>query len=57
MLSAAQCLAKADEMDELAAECIDAEGSVAFRAIAVHWRQAAKRAREQEAWTVARPNA
>ena len=50
MLTALQCLAKADEMDALALACTVPGGRVSYTETAVHWRKAAILAREQEAW-------
>ena len=57
MMTATQCLAKADEMDERATTCGDREATCAFKAIALHWRHAAVLARQQEAWTVGQTDA
>ena len=57
MMTAVQCLAKADEMDQRAAASADAEARGGYKAIALHWRQAATLARHQEAWANAHEDA
>lgn len=55
-MTAAECLAKADEMDKRSVASGDTEARRANKAIALHWRQAATLARQQEDWASAHPH-
>jgi hypothetical protein len=56
MKTAADCLAKADEIDALARDCQDGFARDAYLSAADGWRRTALLARHQEAWAAAHPD-
>jgi len=55
MKTAAECLAKADELDALARDCPDRFARDAYLNTADGWRRTSLLARHQEAWAAAHP--
>jgi hypothetical protein len=49
MMTAAECLAKADELDGIARQCVEADRDV-FIERADEWRRNASVAQQQESW-------
>lgn len=56
MMTAAECLVKADENDALARDCPDGFAREAYLNTADGWRRTALLARQQEAWAEAHPD-
>jgi hypothetical protein len=55
MLSSAQCLAKADQLDSLALSCPGQPERDAFADTAAGWRRTAIMARQQDEWHALHP--
>jgi hypothetical protein len=51
MKTAAECLAKADELDALARNCPDGAARKGYLSAAEGWRRTALLARHQDAWS------
>jgi diphthamide biosynthesis methyltransferase len=51
MLTATQCLAKANQLEAYALQCGDPMTSDAYAELAIRWRSNAIIARQQDAWT------
>ncbi len=50
MMTPAECLAKAADLDRLGRECVTQEGRQAFAQLVQGWRRNAMVLRQQEAW-------
>lgn len=50
MMTVAECLAKAAELDRLRQECLTEDGREAFARLGEGWRRTAMAARRQETW-------